>query len=474
VAMSGALKATAAALFKIANDIRLLGSGPRCGLAELRLPENEQVPLRSDEVLTLLLSAFDDEEAEVRRRAIQTFDRIRPARATAAMLKLLTDPHSEVISDALRYLHRVKPLPDLEPVRRCVNHSSHRVRGRALGVLASHGDAKSLPAFIKALDGSRDEIRAATAGLARMGKVGIGHLFKALKHPNYEVRSNAARALGDSRDPAVRKRLKEALAEGDESTIAGVVAHTRERNAEMVVMLLSQAQRHDRQRYADELVRHGSSGHDAAESLIRADDAGMRRLGAEVIGRIADKRAPDVLVNMLKDADHAVRLQALEGLASAEARPHAAAVAACLKVSDAAERAAAVHTLGAMGDARRAGPLRKRLRDASWTVRREAVAALAALKAEDAAGDIAERLRDPHWSVRAAAADALSVFTNEKPIEALVAALDDSHWIVARRAHQSLRKLTGQDIPNKPQRWRAWLESGNGTAPDEAPAEETQ
>ncbi len=41
VAMSGALKTVAASLFKIANDIRLLGSGPRCGLAELLLPENE-------------------------------------------------------------------------------------------------------------------------------------------------------------------------------------------------------------------------------------------------------------------------------------------------------------------------------------------------------------------------------------------------------------------------------------------------
>ncbi|MEM9709452.1 MAG: class II fumarate hydratase [Pseudomonadota bacterium] len=41
VAMSGALKTVAASLFKIANDIRLLGSGPRCGLAELTLPENE-------------------------------------------------------------------------------------------------------------------------------------------------------------------------------------------------------------------------------------------------------------------------------------------------------------------------------------------------------------------------------------------------------------------------------------------------
>jgi len=37
----GALKTLAAALFKIGNDIRLLASGPRSGLGELRLPENE-------------------------------------------------------------------------------------------------------------------------------------------------------------------------------------------------------------------------------------------------------------------------------------------------------------------------------------------------------------------------------------------------------------------------------------------------
>eukprot|EP00435_Cladocopium_sp_Y103_P078881 s1_g2620.t1 len=37
----GAINAAGAALFKIANDIRLLGSGPRSGLGELALPENE-------------------------------------------------------------------------------------------------------------------------------------------------------------------------------------------------------------------------------------------------------------------------------------------------------------------------------------------------------------------------------------------------------------------------------------------------
>ena len=41
VELSGALNVLAASLMKIANDIRLLGSGPRCGLGELKLPENE-------------------------------------------------------------------------------------------------------------------------------------------------------------------------------------------------------------------------------------------------------------------------------------------------------------------------------------------------------------------------------------------------------------------------------------------------
>lgn len=41
VELSGVLNVIAVAVTKIANDIRLLGSGPRCGLGELKLPENE-------------------------------------------------------------------------------------------------------------------------------------------------------------------------------------------------------------------------------------------------------------------------------------------------------------------------------------------------------------------------------------------------------------------------------------------------
>lgn len=41
VEASGVLNTIACSLNKIANDVRMLGSGPRCGLGELSLPANE-------------------------------------------------------------------------------------------------------------------------------------------------------------------------------------------------------------------------------------------------------------------------------------------------------------------------------------------------------------------------------------------------------------------------------------------------
>lgn len=41
VELSGALKRSAVALMKVANDIRMLSSGPRCGIGEISIPDNE-------------------------------------------------------------------------------------------------------------------------------------------------------------------------------------------------------------------------------------------------------------------------------------------------------------------------------------------------------------------------------------------------------------------------------------------------
>jgi fumarate hydratase class II len=68
----GALKTLAAALFKIANDVRWLASGPRSGLGELALPENEPGssimpgkvnPTQSEAMIMLCMQVFGHDAA---------------------------------------------------------------------------------------------------------------------------------------------------------------------------------------------------------------------------------------------------------------------------------------------------------------------------------------------------------------------------------------------------------------------------
>jgi fumarate hydratase class II len=69
---SGALATLAASLMKIANDVRLLGSGPRAGIGELRLPENEPGssimpgkvnPTQSEAVTMVAVQVFGNDTA---------------------------------------------------------------------------------------------------------------------------------------------------------------------------------------------------------------------------------------------------------------------------------------------------------------------------------------------------------------------------------------------------------------------------
>ncbi|SAK55997.1 fumarate hydratase [Caballeronia arationis] len=72
VAAHGALKTVAAGMMKIANDIRWLASGPRCGLGELSIPENEPGssimpgkvnPTQSEAVTMLCCQVFGNDVA---------------------------------------------------------------------------------------------------------------------------------------------------------------------------------------------------------------------------------------------------------------------------------------------------------------------------------------------------------------------------------------------------------------------------
>ena len=72
VLMSGVMKTLATALMKIANDIRWLASGPRCGLGELILPENEPGssimpgkvnPTQSEAITMVCIQVFGNDTA---------------------------------------------------------------------------------------------------------------------------------------------------------------------------------------------------------------------------------------------------------------------------------------------------------------------------------------------------------------------------------------------------------------------------
>ena len=100
VFVHGALNAAATALFKIANDIRLLGSGPRSGLGELILPANElgssimpgkTNPTQSEALTMVCCQVFGNQTTITRRRQPGPF-RAQRLQAGAGLLHAAIDP----------------------------------------------------------------------------------------------------------------------------------------------------------------------------------------------------------------------------------------------------------------------------------------------------------------------------------------------------------------------------------------------
>ncbi|MDR1067957.1 MAG: class II fumarate hydratase [Clostridiales Family XIII bacterium] len=104
VLLHGALKALAADLMKIANDVRLLASGPRCGIGEISIPENEpgssimpgKVNPTQCEALTMVCARVMGNDATVGIAASQGNFQLNVylpviAYATLQSIRLLTD-----------------------------------------------------------------------------------------------------------------------------------------------------------------------------------------------------------------------------------------------------------------------------------------------------------------------------------------------------------------------------------------------
>ena len=204
----------------------------------------------------------------------------------------------------------------------------------------------------------------------------VNGLIKALGYKkDWEVRWDAARALGEIKDPRAVEPLSAALKDERFSV---------------------------RQAAAEALGKIGNAR--AVEPLIAAlgdERSDMRQAAAKALGAIGDARAMEPLIAALKDKDSAVRKAAAEALDHLGWKPAqdesagwywmakhdwdkcvalgALAVEpliAALKDENSDVRQAAAKALGKIGDPRAVEPLIDALQDKEWFVRRTAAEAL--------------------------------------------------------------------------------------------------
>ena len=124
VEASGALNTLAVSLMKIANDIRLAGSGPRSGIGELLLPENEpgssimpgKVNPTQAEALTMVATQVMGNHVTITIAGSQG--------------------HFEL--NVFKPVHDLQPAAILPPARRCLRQLHRQLRRRHRGQRAAH------------------------------------------------------------------------------------------------------------------------------------------------------------------------------------------------------------------------------------------------------------------------------------------------------------------------------------------------
>jgi HEAT repeat protein len=253
-----------------------------------------------------------------------------------------------------------------------------------------------------------------------------------------------------------------------------------------------------RRQAASKLAAEGTD--EAVDDLVEAlldDDAGVRLVVVQALGRIKEPRTlgplvqamrdPDgevreavvgalmqvgdatcaeVLVGALKDLNLAVRRRAAQALdlfgwqpsndiqkvlrlvalgeymkAAMIGSPALEPLRSLLKDSRCPNRRSVVEALSTIGDERVLKPLIGALNDADPHVRVAAVEALGAIRDPRSAEPLTPLLKDPDPLVRAAVADALGTLTDNGSFDRLTASLKDSNWSVRKASVESLGRL---------------------------------
>lgn len=231
--------------------------------------------------------------------------------------------------------------------------------------------------------------------LARIGKTS-DELLGALKDRRWQVRANAARALGGVEDARAIDPLTSLLSDKSERPVV-------KGNAALALALIG-----------------APSAVDPLISLLKDKDQRVRAAAASALGRLHDPRAVRPLIATLGDENARVRQAVTGGLASLGGPLVLDPLVRALEDPDRQVREVAAAALGRTQDPRAVEPLLAALNDSYVNVQINAARALGSLQEPRALEPLIRLLNDEEIAVRTAAVEALGQMNDPLAVQPLI------------------------------------------------------
>ncbi len=422
----------------------------------------------------------------IRVSAAEILEELGDKRAIEPLMELSNDPSWAVYDAAGRALDRlgVAKTRMIDWHLAALSSENRLVRGDAAETLKRSGVTRSqlVDGYIKALScpdkGGREEaVRALeelgdnraveplleklpyfdASGLRivlkALGKLTRGRVFEAVstrllagKNTLCEAAARALGQLGDKRavgpliiisldeERSVREAAVEALGKlGDKRAVGPLLKMLSDGFSRITVRALEELG----------VSRTRMAGaYDEFITALLSGDPPDRRIAAEILGELGDKRAIGPLLEKLSDEEKPVRRAAAESLkklGAAETQMPDGYIKA-LSSSDETVCMEAAEALGRLGAKRAVGPLIERLLIRRKGDSRAVVEALGWLGAKRAVGPLLNKLSDPDPGVRQAVVEALGEFGDKRAVEPLLEKLSDLDPGVRRAAAESLKR----------------------------------
>ncbi len=186
----------------------------------------------------------------------------------------------------------------------------------------------------------------------------------------------------------------------------------------------------------------------------------MRCNAARALGNIGDKRAAPALIRLLGDHEWQVRFYAVEALGKIGDKDASKPLANLLLIDSSQRvRFAAIEGLAALDSRAEYRAVLEAFSDKNLKIRSYAIDLASSWMVQGAVDAIINRLKsDRSNKVRASSAYALGIYASYDAVPALIDALNDDYKNVRICAIRALEKISGQDYGKDEQKWNHWFE----------------